>query len=340
MRTLLETLNKTLLEGQDVVLCTIVAGSGSTPREAGARMVVGKSGRIAGTIGGGAVEYRAEQLAIDALRNRQSYVKGFRLTRNEVEDLGMVCGGDVDVHFQYISQADEKAKELLRQIIPLFARDEDAWIMTDLTDDSRWTMGAYSQSTGVLGLDVSEAELLRALPEKPRQINLGNKRLYIEPLVQSGRVIIFGGGHISFELVPLIAHLGFRPVVFDDRKDYAAQDRFPQATVVLGDFAHIADYITLRPQDYVVIMTRGHAYDYEVLRQVLEDVEIRYVGMIGSRSKVAKTKADLMGDGIPESRLDKVYAPIGVNIKAETPAEIAVSIAGELILVRADTRRP
>ncbi len=339
MRTLLETLSRNLRDGQDMVLATIIAGSGSTPRAAGARMIVGKDGRVAGTIGGGAVEYRAEHLALEALQARKSYIKGFRLTRNEVEDLGMVCGGDVDVHFQHISADNQEAKVLLEQVLPMFDRDEDAWIMTDLTDESLWTMGAYSKSAGVLGLGIPEEELLEALADKAGQTSICGRRLYIEPLVHSGRVIIFGGGHISQELVPLIAHLGFRPVVLDDRKDYASQDRFPSAKVIQGDFAHIADWVTLRPQDYVVIMTRGHAHDYEVQRQVLRGIEIRYVGVIGSRSKIAKTREMLLEDGISQSRIDSVHTPIGVDIKAETPAEIAVSIAGELISVRAESRR-
>ncbi len=339
MKALLEILYARLEEGQDAVVTTIIAGSGSTPRGAGAKMVVTKLGRLHGTIGGGPVEYVAEGLAQKALDAKQSYVKGFRLSLNQVEDLGMVCGGDVDVHFQYISGNNETAKSLLEQSIAMLDRDEDSWLITDITDETSWSMGAYSGSTGLVGLDLPLQGLREALGNNPRQVDIGGRRLYIEPLVRSGRVIVFGGGHISQELVPIITHLGFRVVVFDDREEYAAQGRFPGAQVIVGDFSRIGEKVILHPKDYVVVMTRGHSHDYEVQRQVLKSVQVRYLGVIGSRTKIARTKQMLLEDGISESQIDRIYTPIGMEIKAETPAEIAISIAGELIAVRAQGQR-
>ena len=105
MKTIFSTL-KTCLETEDAVLVTVVAGSGSTPRGAGATMVINASGRLAGTIGGGMVEYKSQLLALDLLKTKENHLKEFRLTPNQVEDLGMICGGDVNVYFRVFKAQD------------------------------------------------------------------------------------------------------------------------------------------------------------------------------------------------------------------------------------------
>ena len=158
------------------------------------------------------------------------------------------------------------------------------------------------------------------------------------PLPVGERAIIFGGGHIARALVPLLYTVGFRPVVFDDRPQFAEVERFPQADqVICGDFTRIGDYLTVGPEDYVVIMTNGHEYDFQAQVQVLRG-ETAYVGVIGSRKKTAFVNRRLREAGISEEAIAFVHTPVGTAIKAVTPEEIAVSITGEMILVRA-TRR-
>ena len=150
--------------------------------------------------------------------------------------------------------------------------------------------------------------------------------------------MIFGAGHISKALVPLLSSVGFRPVVFDDRPQFATRERFPQADqVVCGDFTRIRDYLTVEPEDYVVIMTNGHEYDFQSQVQVLQG-KTAYVGVIGSRKKTAFVNQRLRDAGISNEAIAFVHTPIGTAIKAVTPEEIAVSIAGEMILVRAERR--
>ena len=158
------------------------------------------------------------------------------------------------------------------------------------------------------------------------------------PLPVGERAVIFGAGHIARALVPLLCTVGFRPVVFDDRPQFATRERFPQADLVIcGDFTRIRDYLTVSPEDYVVIMTNGHEYDFQAQVQVLRG-ETAYVGVIGSRKKTAFVNQRLREAGIAEEAIAFVHTPVGTAIKAVTPEEIAVSITGEMILVRA-TRR-
>ena len=138
--------------------------------------------------------------------------------------------------------------------------------------------------------------------------------------------------------MPILKSVGFRPVVFDCRPELAQACRFPDAErVVCGDYAAIADSLALAPEDYLVVMTHGHLHDFEVQLQVLQK-QFAYVGVIGSRAKTAAAHARLLAEGISQQALDRVHTPIGTKIRAVTPEEIAVSIAGEMICVRAEAR--
>jgi xanthine dehydrogenase accessory factor len=163
----------------------------------------------------------------------------------------------------------------------------------------------------------------------------GDVQYYTEPLTRAGRVYVFGGGHVAQELVPVLSHIGFSVVVYEDRENFARPELFPGASdIVMNDFAGISDKVTIGADDYVVIMTRGHQMDFEVLEQTLR-THARYVGCIGSAKKLEATKRRLVDAGIAETAFERLYSPIGLKIKAETPAEIAISIAAEMIMFRA-----
>ena len=160
----------------------------------------------------------------------------------------------------------------------------------------------------------------------------------MEPLVRAGKVCIFGGGHVGRALVPVLAAVGFRVVLFDNRAALAKPENYPAADeVIFGDFRRIYDKVTLTPDDYAVIMTPGHQADFEILSQVLKS-EAAYIGCIGSRSKVAKTQEKLRAEGYGDADIARIHSPIGLPILAETPEEIAISIAAEMIEHRAKRR--
>ncbi len=149
------------------------------------------------------------------------------------------------------------------------------------------------------------------------------------------RLILCGGGHVSLELAHVAARLEFEVIVIDDRPEFANQARFPMASQVLCmPFLQALDALGSRDSDYFAILTRGHAFDRECLAQVLRG-KYAYVGMIGSRIKVATVRQALLEEGFSREILDGVCAPIGLSIGGQTPAEIAVSIAAQLVQVRA-----
>lgn len=162
----------------------------------------------------------------------------------------------------------------------------------------------------------------------------GQLEVFIEPVEPQPRAVIFGAGHISKSLAAVASLCGFHTTVVDDRESFANRERFPAADEVLaGPYEEIVPRLEIRSNAYVIIVTRGHRDDMRVLR-LLADSPARYVAMIGSKRKVIAVLKELEKEGIPASRFARLHAPMGLEIGAVTPEEIAVSVAAEMIAVR------
>ena len=334
MKTMFQTISQHLRAGEDLVLVTVVASSGSTPRGAGSRMLLNKGGRICGTIGGGAVEFRSEQLAQEVLQSRQSCEQSFLLSKNDVQDLGMICGGDVQVFFHFLAAGDASVLALAEEAEALFAEGHDLWLISELSAGG--SLGLYSRERGFVGISAPEA-LCDAMRRRPVREELDGRDFYVEQIQSSGRVLVFGCGHVAQALVPVLAKVGFRCVAMDDRPEFARADLFPDAADVrLIDFTNVAASVTITEEDYICVMTRGHAFDAVVQAQAMQSPAC-YIGVIGSRKKIAGVTARLKEEyGFSDADFERVTSPIGLAIRAETPEEIAVSIAAQLIALRAE----
>lgn len=317
---------------RDAVLVSLIDDCGSAPRGKGSLMLVGAEGRITGTVGGGAVERRSEEMALALLREKRSGLHDFVLRSNKTEDIGMVCGGDVTAHFQYIPAADEVWQAVLSAAAERMEKHLDGWLI--LREDG----GAPALVSGggcLAGSSPADGALLGRLCGEKCVREGGYFSL---PLPVGNRVIIFGAGHVAQSLCPVLRSVDFRPVIFDCRPELTSFELFPDAEqIVCGDFSRISDYLTIAPDDYLVVMTNGHVHDFEVEEQALRG-SFTYLGVIGSRRKTAAVNARLLERGISEDRLRDVHTPIGLSIGAITPAEIAISIAGEMIRIRAEAR--
>lgn len=330
MREFFREIVHALEAGQPVELVSVVEAEGSTPRGPGAMLAAFSDGRTVGTIGGGAVEYEAGRLAGELLAAGEDAQRRFRFVPGDAAGLGMVCGGDVTVQFQCLRAGDAQAIRVLRDLIEAGGGCADTWLVQKIENGRVTAMGAASRA-GSRFLDA---------PPKQLEALLQSRTVFREgwlaiPAVRAGKVYIFGGGHVSRALVPAIAAVGFRPVVYDDRAEFADKAHFPQAEAVLcGPFTELSEQVALTADDYVVVMTRGHQADYEVLTQVLRS-GARYLGCIGSRRKLGLCRERLLDAGFTAEEYSRLHAPIGLAIGAETPEEIAVSVAAELIAVRA-----
>lgn len=328
MRRVLEAIAGAFARGEDAVLATVAAAAGSVPRGSGAMMTVLADG-MAGTVGGGAVEYACLQLGRDLLGKRASGIRSYSLSNTRAAELGMVCGGDVDMLFAYLDHAQPAAQAWLEAALAAFDAAEDVWLVLCLCQRVV-TPGLYDACHGVRFAPVSADTVQPMAQAMPVFAGGEEDGLFVTPLVEAGTVLIFGGGHVSRALVPVLGPLSFRTQVLEDRAEFVAGG-------VLCDYARIGDSVAISPADYAVIMTRGHQSDAVVLAQVLR-TRARYVGMIGSRRKIVATFDNLRAQGFGDADFARVHSPIGLSIGARTPEEIAISIAAEMIQVRASGR--
>lgn len=297
-----------LQAGHDCVLVTIAANKGSAPRGKGAHMLVGVQGCIAGTIGGGNIEFVAEKRAMRLIELKRCDIVDYPLHTDAQGHIGMVCGGDVTVHFQY-QQADSANV--------LFARR----VLSSIEARERKYLNLYADGSSITLTD---------LPQKGA---------YSFPLPVGERAIIFGGGHCGAALASVLDMVGFRVTVMDNRPELLTRERFPSAkSLVCGDYTRISDYVDIADDDYAVIMTNAHAFDFVLQEQLLRR-SMAYVGVIGSRRKKETVENQLREAGISEEMIRTVHTPIGLEINAVTPEEIAVSIAAEMIMIRAEKHR-
>lgn len=327
MESVLTQLIQEIENGTSVVLVTIVSKDGSSPRGNGSQMLVGYLGRIVGTIGGGAVEYQSVQMALELLRERRSSLHYFQLHTNPAEDIGMVCGGDVSIWFQFVDSLRSDWVAFADRLQWLLNSKAGGWIVLHLDGNLPTLYDSTQKAIGGTAMEPFDLPLIDIAQQRMNNC-------FIMPIPAPERAVIFGGGHCAQALVPILDSVGFRVVVMDDRPEYARKELFPRAdSVIYGNFEKIADSIAITASDYVVIMTSGHSHDLAVEQQVLPYHTV-YLGVIGSRNKIEHTNRVLREMGFADDILVRVHSPIGLSIKAVTPEEIAVSIAGEMILER------
>ena len=327
MNTIVAKLLYEMEKQHDTVLVTIISDRGSAPRGTGSQMLVGKNGQILGTIGGGSVEKKSEELALQLLTEKRSELHEFLLHKNEHEDIGMVCGGDVTVLLQYIPGDDPVWNQMAGKLMGQMSERKAGWLV-QRTDGGTPTLLGEDGSV-LAGEEIEDPSVLMG------KGGILHGEYFSMPLPIGERAVIFGGGHCALALAPLLKSVGFRVTVMDCRPEFSDAERFPWAEqVICGDYLNIKDYLTLTAEDYVVVMTNGHSHDFEVQEQVLRN-PLAYIGVIGSKSKTASVNKKLREQGVPEEAIQSVHTPIGTAIKAVTPEEIAVSIAGEMIYERA-----
>lgn len=348
--------------GERAALSTIINSKGSLPMSPRSKMLVLQDGTIIGTVGGGCMEADVWAEAKEVMKQDISKVSRFILTEKHAGESGLNCGGTVDFFTEPIvpGRMDKVFEEIVR------LRDENqsvalATIISDTAYDlvkehSKMLIRKDGSTVGTLGggrieeevrveaqkilgqdllkimnftLTEEEAKKLHATPGTVL-------RVFIESLLAQPVLYLFGGGHVSLEIAKVAKIAGFKLIVIEDRPMFGNKERFPEADeIIIDDFTTVAKKLTpeFNESSYIVVVTRGHQYDEKIIEQVVRS-QAKYIGMIGSRRKIKLMWDKLQGKGIPKELLDRVYAPIGLDIGADNPGEIAVSIVAQLIQVR------
>ncbi|HTY23356.1 MAG TPA: XdhC family protein [Desulfomonilaceae bacterium] len=339
-----ENIVKLLREGESFVLATILRRCGSAPRDVGSRMIIRSDGTIIGTIGGGILEATVQKLGKELFSSRKTLVRTFTLNREGPAPIGMICGGDVNflLHFEEASQPARL--HYYEKLLTALNSKKRAWMIMRLPDkevsDTPPGLHLYKDGDACVeghGLPSPKEFLVEASATQPMVLEFQGERFFVEPLCFEGTVYIFGAGHIGQKLAHLTKFVGLRTVVMDDRVEFANRELLGSAdeVVVLKSFDEATKDLDIDEESYLVIVTRGHVHDKTVLAQALQ-TRARYIGMIGSKKKRDATYEALSKEGFTLQDFFRVHSPIGLNIGAETPEEIAVCIVAELIQVRAE----
>lgn len=343
MEDLFLRLKDEIVRQQPVVLLTVVDSAGSTPRDVASHALLCQEGTLLGTIGGGAVEGRALETAQQVFSTKSSTLMHMALHRAAEDDIGAVCGGDTRVFCQYFEPGVPGGVEWATTVLTAQTEHLPYVNVLSLTSAKRWGMGLMTATDVITCGDEVACDEVKAYIQEHGHALVdtqalwldGKKKWYCERMARPGRVFVFGAGHVAKALVPVLASIDFPCVVIDDRREFANAERFPDAEeIMVGDMAQVSHFLHMTHYDYAIIMTRGHVSDYEVEKQILP-WKPGYIGVIGSQAKLAFVRNKLLADGFTPEELDAVYAPIGLPISAQTPAEIAVSVAAQLIAVRA-----
>ncbi len=324
--------------GTPFVWASIIREDGSTPRSAGSKMIILPDG-ILGTIGGGAMEGQVIQKARDeVLKTGQPQILRYTMSGDANATLGLACGGNCDVLLACMRSEYEPVFAAAAQAE---ADGVPAWLVYIL--DGRDGREPFQICVNVgarqlVGKIECDAKFARDILLNPIRVAIHGDsadgvQYFVDDVGSAPQMFLFGAGHVSCEVAKLAVGVGFQVTVFDDRPDYCSEVRFPDCScVVLPNFDEIPP-LPLDENSYIVIMTRGHSHDREVLEWALRQPH-RYLGMIGSRTKRDALYRMLNAKGFSMDELQAVKCPIGLSIRAETPAEIAVSVMAEIIAER------
>ncbi|MCG8334822.1 MAG: XdhC family protein [Proteobacteria bacterium] len=349
MKDIIKATVKYLKSGRHLVMATVIKHKGSTPREAGARLIILEDGTTQGTIGGGLVEAKSIEAGKTLFESKSSLLQKFDMTQQTFKSNSMICGGNMTIVLEYI-QADDKNVLFYEAVKKVYQQREEATFIFKLDENSDGTCvlckGLAAGSVVTHG-DLACSETLlhqihSTIPEsrKPGLIAIEEDKYWAEPLLFPKNLVLFGAGHVSRTTATLGVTTGFDVTVVDDRPELVSRDFFPEPIELksVENLDSCCSELQIDENSFLVVLTRSHIFDKSVLKQTLKQ-PFGYLGMIGSRRKRNTIYESLQEEGFTKEELEKVHSPIGLNIGANTPAEIAVSIIAELIEMRAKLKK-
>jgi len=347
MQTMIKRGLDRLSKGESLVLATVISHKGSTPRGTGTRLLILENGTTVGTIGGGLVELKVIETALALFQSKKSTIFDYDMSASHLKADSMICGGAMSVLIEFM-QPDDRTLELFRSLQQCFNMRQEALLIINL-DELKQGQGQTSHALVADGRTVFSflpkplpvplltAEMKSALQAGKAMIgSIGEMVCWIEALQFPKKLTLFGAGHVARPTAELGARTGFQTTVVDDRGSILSHDYFSNQInlIQIDTFEKCQEAVKIDQDSFVVILTRGHKSDKTVLAQVLK-TDAAYIGMIGSRKKRNTIYQLLLEEGFSQQDLDRVHCPVGIDIGAETPEEIAVSIMAELIQERA-----
>ena len=342
-----EAVNR-LEKGEPVVVATVIRTKGSTPQKPGAKLLVRQDGTGAGTLGGGCVEgdiwFAAKQLM---QQGGEAEYREYELNEELAAEDGLVCGGTMyflidpvytpedylpyarEIDFAYQGEGAVALATVIKSGNDGKSRIGDKLFIRE-NGKTEGTLGNLETDKGA----IEKAKILMIHGRNEYVMTVSGAEYFIEAYTTPPQLVICGGGHVSRALASLAKPLEFRLFITDDREEFANEDRFPEADIIVSEKPEDAlPNLPINPNTFIVVATRGHRYDNTALLAAAK-TPARYVGLMGSKRKTILIYEDLMRSDLSLDRIREIRSPIGLDIKARTPEEIAISIMSEVLMFR------
>jgi xanthine dehydrogenase accessory factor len=308
MREVLSELTEWTKAGEDIALATVVETWGSSPRPLGSKMVVTRSGKMAGSVSNGCIEGAVFEEAQKVLKSREPKVAAFGVADEVAFEVGLACGGHIEVFIQPLGPVH-------RQLLAKLQGDEPATLLTNLSS--------------------GEAQLIEG-SAPGSELARRDGDVFTEPFRRPAHLVIIGAIHIAIPLHRLAKLMGYRVTIVDARAKFATRERFPEADELIVAWPDEAmTKLAIDNSTYVVILTHDPKFDLPALRSVLAK-DAGYIGAIGSRKTNQNRFDALRAEGFTEEQLSRVHGPIGFDLGSRGAEETALGILAEITAVRFD----
>ena len=337
-----------LRQGKQAVVATVVRTKGSTPQKPGAKLLVRDDGSGVGTLGGGCVEgdiwFAAKELM---RRGGPAEYRDYQLNEELAAQDGLVCGGTMyflidpvyspDEYLPYAEEIDRAYEGGQSVAMATVIKPADGG---DVSVGAKLFIREDGSTEGTLGSETADGEAVDRAQElmvHGKNESLTSKdgaEYFIEAYTTPPQLVLCGGGHVSRAIASLAKPLGFRLYITDDREEFANKERFPEADILIVKRPEEAiPELPINTNSFIIIATRGHRFDNVALEAAVK-TPARYVGLLGSKRKTILIYEDLVRSGVPVDRIKEIRSPLGLDIHARTPEEIAVSIIAEVLMFR------
>ena len=335
MKELLPEIHAWLAAGEDVALATVVRVAGSAPRPAGARMAVSSAGKIAGSVSGGCVEAAVYQELMAVLLDSPPHVLQYGISGDMLWDVGLACGGTIDV---FVERLDPALVYALQELLGRRAAVALATLVRGAGTVGAWALvTADGPAAGLACQAITQAaqQSLAARSEIGELVAVDpDMELFIQTLLPPAVLVVVGAVHVAIPLVRLARLLGFYVIVVDPRAQFATRSRFAEADEILVEWPDQAlAHLAVDDQTYIVLLTHDPKIDDPALVAALRS-NAAYVGAIGSRRTQAERITRMANSGIDPDAWRRLHTPIGLDLGGHTPEEIALSIIAEVVAVR------
>jgi len=335
MRDILADLESWQRDGKSIALATVVQTWGSSPRRAGAKMAFTSDGRITGSVSGGCVENAVVEAGMESLRTRQPRLLHFGVADETAWEVGLACGGSIEV---FVQPLDPDIFQSVHSVL----KEERSGISATVIKGPEEILGRElllqddGRQTGTISAEWDE-QVLKLAHEtlstgSAHRVSLNEDvEIFLEPILPSPALIIVGGVHIAIALASLAKTLGYRTIMIDPRTAWGNEQRFPHVDQLITKWPQEAfEKVHLTRSSAVVMLTHDPKLDDPAVKIALSSPAF-YVGALGSKKTAVKRQERLLNDGLSEAQLSHLHAPIGLDIGAQTPEEIALAIMAEVV---------